>query len=282
MRPRCVRHYRSAAQKRVIDMASLSHVSDLFRLTGQVALVTGAAQGLGWAIAQAMAAHGAAVVLADIQAQACEEAAAVLRAQGHEALALGCDMADAAQVERLVQAASAWRGHVDTLVCNAGVQGPAGPLAQASDADWQRVWDINLRGAARLAQGLIPGMAARGGGSVVLMSSIAGLRGNASIGLYGLSKAALAQLARNLAVEWGPQRVRVNAISPGLIRSPLSTGLMDNAQFMQRRLALTPLRRVGEPHEVAGVAVMLASPAGAFITGQNLVVDGGTLITDGN
>ena len=267
---------------RATDMATLPHATDLFRLTGQVALVTGAAQGLGWAIAGAMAAHGAAVVLADTQVEACEEAAAVLRSQGHEALALGCDMADPDQVARLVHAASAWRGRVDALVCNAGVQGPAGPLAQASDADWQQVWDINLRGVARLAQGLIPGMAAHGGGSVVLMSSIAGLRGNTSIGLYGLSKAALAQLARNLAVEWGPQQVRVNAISPGLIRSPLSTGLMDNAEFMQRRLALSPLRRVGEPHEVAGVAVMLASPAGAFITGQNLVVDGGTLISDGN
>jgi len=114
------------------------------------------------------------------------------------------------------------------------------------------------------------------------MSSIAGLRGNQAIGLYGMSKAALAQLARNLAQEWGPSGVRVNAISPGLIRTSLASGLMDNAEFMQRRLAQTPLRRVGEPHEVAGVAVMLASPAGAFITGQNLVVDGGTLISDGN
>jgi NAD(P)-dependent dehydrogenase (short-subunit alcohol dehydrogenase family) len=113
------------------------------------------------------------------------------------------------------------------------------------------------------------------------MSSIAGLRGNKSIGLYGLTKAAVAQLARNLAVEWGPQGVRVNAISPGLIRTPLASGLLGNDLFMQRRLAMTPLRRVGEPHEVAGIAVMLASRAGGFITGQNLVVDGGTLISDG-
>ena len=141
---------------------------------------------------------------------------------------------------------------------------------------------INLRSAMTLAARLAPQMAARGGGSIVLMASIAGLRGNKSIGLYGLSKAALAQLARNLAVEWGPQGVRVNAISPGLIETPLADGLMRNAAFMQRRLAMTPLRRVGQPHEVAGVAVMLASAAGGFITGQNLVVDGGTLISDGN
>jgi NAD(P)-dependent dehydrogenase (short-subunit alcohol dehydrogenase family) len=100
--------------------------------------------------------------------------------------------------------------------------------------------------------------------------------------LYGLTKAALAQLARNLAVEWGPSGVRVNAISPGLIRTPLSDELMSNTAFMQRRLSMTPLRRVGEAHEIAGVAVMLASRAGAFITGQDIVVDGGTLISDGN
>jgi NAD(P)-dependent dehydrogenase (short-subunit alcohol dehydrogenase family) len=114
------------------------------------------------------------------------------------------------------------------------------------------------------------------------MSSIAGLRGNRAIGLYGLSKAALAQLARNLAVEWGPQGLRVNAVSPGLVRTPLSTQLMADEAFMKRRMQATPLRRVGEPQEIAAVVVMLASPAGGFITGQNLVVDGGTTISDGS
>jgi NAD(P)-dependent dehydrogenase (short-subunit alcohol dehydrogenase family) len=117
---------------------------------------------------------------------------------------------------------------------------------------------------------------------VILTSSIAGLRGNKSIGLYGLSKAGGAELARNLAVEWGPRNVRVNAISPGMIRTEFARPLLDNPEIMTRRLAMTPLRRVGEPDEIAGVAVMLAAPAGAFITGQNLVVDGGTIIGDGN
>jgi NAD(P)-dependent dehydrogenase (short-subunit alcohol dehydrogenase family) len=173
-------------------------------------------------------------------------------------------------------------GEVDVLVCNAGVQGPAAPIAAATDADWQQVMDINLRAAVRLTSRLIPGMAARGEGSVVLMSSIAGLRGNRAIGLYGLSKAALAQLARNLAVEWGPQGVRANAVSPGLIRTPLAEGLLADEAFMARRLQGTPLRRVGEPHEIAGVVVMLASRAGGFVTGHNLVVDGGTTIGDGS
>ena len=171
---------------------------------------------------------------------------------------------------------------MDTLLCNAGIQGPAGPLGQVSDDDWQAVMDTNLRSAVRLCNALAPRMAARGGGSLVLMASIAALRGNRAIGLYGLSKAALAQLARNLAVEWGPANVRANAIAPGLIRTPLADGLLADAAFMARRLQATPLRRVGEPHEVAGLAVLLASRAGAFITGQTLVADGGTLISDGS
>lgn len=250
----------------------------LFDLRGQTALVTGATQGLGWAIAQALAAHGARLLVSDRDAGACARAATALQDQGHTAAPLPADLADAAQVAALCAQA----GAVDVLVCNAGIQGPAGPLAAATDADWQQVLDINLRAAARLSSGLIPAMAHRGGGSVILMSSIAGLRGNRAIGLYGLSKAAIAQLARNLAVEWGPSGVRVNTVSPGLIRTPLAASLLADEDFMQRRLQATPLRRVGDPLEVAGVVLMLASAAGGFITGQNLVVDGGTTISDGS
>ncbi len=250
----------------------------LFDLHGRSALVTGATQGLGLAIAQALAAHGARVLVSDRDTAACTRTAAALREAGHDAQGLAADLAAPAQIAALCQAA----GDIDVLVCNAGIQGPAGPLDQAGDADWQQVLDINLRSAARLCAGLLPGMARRGGGSVVLMSSIAGLRGNRALGLYGLSKAALAQLARNLAVEWGPRQVRVNAVSPGLIHTPLAEGLLQDDAFMARRLQATPLRRVGAPHEVAGVVVMLASAAGAFVTGHNLVVDGGTTISDGS
>lgn len=253
----------------------------LFDLDGKVALVTGAAQGLGWAIASALGAHGAAVVLADRDGDAVRARADTLRQSGVEAVAMVCDVGDADSVSRLCTEALAWRGRVDVLVCNAGIQGPAAPLHEIEDEDWQRVFDVNLRGAARLTGRLAPAMAGQGGGRIVLMSSIAGLRGNRAIGLYGMSKAALAQLARNLAVEWGAHGVCVNAVSPGLIRTPLAEGLLANPAFMQRRLAMTPLRRVGEPAEVAGVVVMLAARAGGFITGQNIVVDGGTLISDG-
>ena len=251
---------------------------DLFDLTGQRVLLTGATGGLGRAIAQAMAARGARVLVSDVDAVACEALAAELSPAG---TALPADLSRPGAARGLAEAALSGGG-VDVLVCNAGVQGPAGPLGDATDADWDHVMDINLRSAVALCTALAPHMARRGGGSIVLMASIAGLRGNRSIGLYGLSKAALAQLARNLAVEWGPQGVRVNAISPGLIDTPLARQPMADADFMRRRLAMTPLRRVGQPGEVAGAAVLLASAAGAFITGHNLVVDGGTLISDGN
>jgi NAD(P)-dependent dehydrogenase (short-subunit alcohol dehydrogenase family) len=260
----------------------LSNLSDLFDLRGRVVLLTGATGGLGMALAQAMAAHGATLLLSDHNAAQCEALAQQFRTDGRQASALPCDLSQHEQVRRLAAAALEVHGCVDILVCNAGIQGPAGPQAAVNAQQWDAVMDVNLRSAATLTSLLIPAMAERGGGSVILMSSIAALRGNKAIGLYGLSKAALAQLARNLAVEWGPRNVRVNAIAPGLIRTPLAAGLLADQAFMTRRMAQTPLRRPGEPHEIAGVAVMLASAAGTFITGQTLVVDGGTTISDGN
>ncbi len=252
----------------------------LFDLTGQVALISGAAGGLGQAIARAFAQHGADVVLAD--RNDCESVADDCRALGRRAHCVNVDLSDAAQVQALCDSALAAFGRVDILVCNAGLQGPAGPLGDVTSTDWNAVFGVNLLSAHSLTSRLVPAMAERGAGSVIMMASIAALRGNKAIGLYGMSKAALSQLARNLAIEWGPNGVRVNAIAPGLIRTPFSTGLMANDAFMQRRIGLTPLRRVGEPDEIAGVAVMLASRAGAFITGQTMVVDGGTLIGDGS
>jgi NAD(P)-dependent dehydrogenase (short-subunit alcohol dehydrogenase family) len=257
-------------------------MSTLFDLQGTVALVTGAAGGLGAAIGAALASHGARVILSDLNAARCEAAADALRGQGWEARALACDMRDPNAIADMAGDAIEVWGRLDTLVCNAAVSGPVGPIGNASGADWDMVMGVNLAAPLKLSAHVIPHMAGRGGGSVVLMSSIAGLRGNGAIGLYGLSKAGLAQLARNLAVEWGPRGVRVNAVSPGLIRTPFATDLLGDDAFMARRLAATPLRRVGEPDEVSGVVVMLASRAGAFITGHNLVIDGGTTVSDGS
>lgn len=173
-------------------------------------------------------------------------------------------------------------GGIDVLVCNAGIAGRAGPFADIDQADYDHVFQLNLHSQVELCNRTLPIIAGRGGGAVVLLSSIAGLRGNGRINAYALAKAGVAQLARNLAVEWGPRGVRVNAISPGFIATDLSAPLLADAAFMARRMAMTPLRRPGTPGEVAGAAVFLASPAGAFVTGHNLVVDGGTVITDGS
>lgn len=257
-------------------------MKNLFDLSGQVALVTGATGGLGREMVAVLAAQGARVIATDHDLARCEALAQELGAQGTTVHALGADLSDADAIDGLVRQAHEREPRIDILVCNAGIQGPAGPLGQVADADWQAVMQINLRSAMHLTASLMPAMAQRRQGSVVLLSSIAGLRGNGAIGLYSLTKAALAALARNLAVQWGPQGVRCNAVSPGLIRTPLATELMANEAFMQRRMQMTPLRRVGEPHEVAGAVAFLASAAGAFVNGHNLVVDGGTTITDGS
>jgi NAD(P)-dependent dehydrogenase (short-subunit alcohol dehydrogenase family) len=257
-------------------------MKDLFSLNGRVVLVTGAAQGLGRAIAEACAAHGADLVLTDRNDAGLSDTVESLRARGSAVYEEVADMQRAEDIARLIEHAFAWRGRIDTLVCNAGIQGPACSLSEISDEDWQRVFEINLHSAVRLCGRVAPRMATAGGGSLVLMSSLSALRGNKSIGLYALSKAALAQLARNLAVEWGPRNVRANAIAPGLIRTALAAPLEADQAFMLRRMQATPLRRMGDPHEIAGLVVLLASRAGAFITGQTLVADGGTLISDGS
>jgi NAD(P)-dependent dehydrogenase (short-subunit alcohol dehydrogenase family) len=257
-------------------------MSTLFNLEGQVALITGATRGIGRAIAARMAEAGAQVIVSSEDVAACETTAAELRASGGKVIGIRCDVSHRNEVEALVARALERHGRVDTLVCNAGIAPHMGPIATASDRDWDLTMTVNLRSVLWLTSLVIPGMAERGGGSVIITSSISGIRGNNAIGLYSLSKAAGAALARNLAVEWGPRNVRVNAISPGLIRTEFARPMLDNAEVMARRLALTPLRRAGEPDEIAGVAVMLAARAGAFITGQNLVVDGGTTIGDGN
>jgi NAD(P)-dependent dehydrogenase (short-subunit alcohol dehydrogenase family) len=255
---------------------------NLFNLEGQVALVTGASRGIGLATALALAEAGAAVVLSSNEPDECEQQSAALRAQGFVAHAVGCDVAQQDKVKALVAATLALCGHIDILVCNAGVAPHMGPLASASDADYDLTMTVNLRSVLWLTRAVIAHMAERKRGSVILMASIAGLRGNKGLGLYGLSKASLMQLARNLAVEWGPHNIRVNTISPGVVRTEFARPLTDQPEVMASRLALTPLRRIAEPHEIAGAALFLASPAGGFVTGHNLVVDGGTTIGDGN
>ena len=251
-------------------------MTPLFDLTGKVALITGSTRGLGLAIAEAMLQHGARVVVSSENAADTAATADRLGATG-----IACDVADDAAVAALVARTTERLGGIDILVSNAGIQG--GAAADPLDMSvFDRVMAVNLRSMVVLTKHALPVMAGRPGASVTLISSLSGLRGNARIEGYAMAKAGVVQLARNLAVQWGPKGVRTNAIAPGLIRTGFADSLLGDAAFMARRMQMTPLRRCGEADEIAGAAVFLASPAGGFVNGHVLVVDGGTVITDGS
>jgi len=256
-------------------------MKNLFDLTGKVALVTGATSGMGKAIAEALGYHGATLIIASNDELACEQVKEEFSKKGITTWAKVCDVSDSDQVKTLVNDALQITGKIDILVSCVGI-GLAGSLENISTQDFSKMMQINLLQALELTQLVIPSMRKNGGGSIIYLSSIASVRGNKSLGLYGITKAGLVQLARNVAVEYGPLNIRANAISPGMIDTPFAKELLSNKDFLEKRLALTPLRRVGLPDEIAGVAVMLASKAGGFITGQNIIVDGGTTISDGN
>ena len=245
----------------------------MFALGGKVAIVTGSTRGIGRSIAEAFVAQGAQVVLSSESAEETKIAADQVGATG-----IACDVTRAADLAALVEATLTVYGGIDILVCNAGI---ADGRNDNSLENFDRVVAVNLRSQVALTNLALPHIAQRRG-SVVLIASIGGIRGNAAVNAYALAKAGVAQLARNIAVQWGPLGVRANAISPGLIRTDLIAQLPQDSEFMQRRMQMTPLRRLGEVAEVAGAAVFLASAAGGFVNGHNLVVDGGTTITDGS
>lgn len=252
--------------------------SSLFDLSGKVALVTGSSRGIGRAVAEAMADAGAKVVISGRKAESCQAAAAELTVRGHDALAVPGNVSSKDDLQRLVDTTLAKWGRIDILVCNAGINPVYGPLTSVSDAAFDKVMGTNVRSTFWLCNMVIPQMAARHDGAVILMASIAGLRGNSVIGTYGISKAAEMQLARNLALEWGPQNIRVNAIAPGIVKTEFARALWEDEERLKRVEAMAPLRRIGEPREIAGIAVFLASAAGTFVTGQTIVADGGVTI----
>lgn len=259
-----------------------ARVSALFDLTGKAAVVTGSSRGLGFEIARAFAEAGARVMISSEDAAACAMAQQSLADLGVAVSWRKCDVTTADDQSSLIEAVIDEFGGLDILVANAGISGPMSGTADIDRQVYSKVMAVNLDSVVRLCDLALPHMRARGGGSIILMASLAALRGNRSLGVYALSKAALAQLARNLAVQQGAENIRANAIAPGFIRTDLAAPLLADAAFMARRMQNTPLRRPGEPFEVAGAAVFLASAAGGFVTGQTLVVDGGTLITDGS
>ena len=250
----------------------------LFSLEGKVALITGSTKGIGKAIAHRMAEQGAKVVISSRNQDACEEVAAELRGQELEAIGVACNINYQEQLENLAKTASSEFGKVDILVCNAALNPFFGPSQEIPDEAFDKVMHANIGSVHRLCKLVIPGMAEAGGGAVIIVSSIGGLKGTDALGAYSISKAADMQIARNLAVEWGPKNVRVNCIAPGLVRTDFARALWENPEIYEATVSKCPLRRIGEPDEIAGAAVLLASDAGSFTTGQTIVIDGGGTI----
>ncbi len=253
-------------------------MKDPFRLDGKVAVITGSSRGIGRSIAETMARLGAKVVVSSRKAEACEEVAAAIKAEGGEAAVIPCNVACKDEVEALVGKTMAQWGQIDILVCNAAVNPAYGPMAELTDDAFDKIMGSNVKSNLWLCNLVMPGMARQGGGAVIIVSSIAGLRASPMIGGYGISKAADFALARNLAVEWGPKNVRINCIAPGLVKTEFARALWENEEMVKRRNAVTPLRRIGEPDEIGPVAAFLAAPASSFITGQIIVADGGITI----
>jgi NAD(P)-dependent dehydrogenase (short-subunit alcohol dehydrogenase family) len=252
--------------------------SNLFSLNGKVALVTGSTRGIGKSIAEELARAGARVSLSSRKAEACEAARADLANQGFEVIAQPCNIARKEDLQALVDATQAKWGGIDIVVSNAASNPYFGPLTGISDEAFDKILANNVKSVLWLAGMTLEGMAKRGGGSFIAVGSIGGLLANTVIGAYGISKAADHHLVRNLAAEWGPRNVRVNAIAPGLVKTEFARALWEDEERAAERIQATPLRRLGEPRDIGGIAVFLASDAAAFITGQCIVADGGVTI----
>jgi NAD(P)-dependent dehydrogenase (short-subunit alcohol dehydrogenase family) len=250
----------------------------IFDLTGKVAVITGSTRGIGKAIAVNMAGHGAKVVISSRKSEACEAVAAEIRAAQGEAMPFACNVGRKQELQALIDATLEHWGQIDVLVCNAAINPYFGPSADIPDEAFDKILATNVRSNHWLCNMVLPHMAARGGGAIVIVSSIAGFVGSTKLGAYGISKAADMQLARNIAVEWGPKNIRINCLAPAVIRTDFARALWSDPAVYERLVRHYPLRRIGEPDEVAGAAVFLASRAGNFITGQTIVIDGGSLV----
>jgi NAD(P)-dependent dehydrogenase (short-subunit alcohol dehydrogenase family) len=246
-----------------------------FDLTGKVAVVTGSSRGIGRSSAELLAKLGAKVVISSRKADACQQVADTINKAGGDAHVIACNISRREEVEALITGATKHYGKVDILVCNAAVNPYYGPLLDIKDEAFDKIMGSNVKSNIWLCAHAIPPMAARGKGVVVIISSIAGLCGSTVLGAYGISKAADFSLCRSLAGEWGPKGVRVNCVAPGLVKTDFARALWEDEARLKQRCAATPLRRIGEPDEIAGAVAYLASDASSFMTGQTIVVDGG-------
>lgn len=250
---------------------------DLFSMKDRVVVVTGSSRGIGRSIVEEMARAGGKVVISSRKIEACNELRDTLRAEGADALAVACNAGRKDELHRLVDATLETYGRIDCVVSNAGINPVYGPLKDLPDEAWDKVMSTNVRSAWQLANMTLPEISRTGGGSFIIVSSISALRAAAGQGAYAISKAAVSHLAVNLASEWGPANIRVNAIAPGLIKTDFARRLWEDQAIGSRIEANTPLRRLGEPVDIGAVAVFLASDASRYITGQTIVVDGGVV-----
>jgi NAD(P)-dependent dehydrogenase (short-subunit alcohol dehydrogenase family) len=250
---------------------------ELFDLTGKTAIVTGSTKGIGKAIAERLAEHGAKVVISSRKAAACDTVAGAINAKHPgAAIAVPANISSKDDLETLVEETRKAFGKIDILVCNAASNPYYGPMSGISDEAFSKILGNNIVSNHWLIHMVAPEMAERKDGAIIIISSIGGIRGSGVLGAYAISKAADMQLARNLAQELSPNNIRVNCIAPGLVKTDFARALWDTKEAENRASFSTPLRRLGEPDDIAGAAVFLASRAGAWTTGQTLVIDGGT------
>ncbi|MDF2234716.1 SDR family oxidoreductase [Albimonas sp. CAU 1670] len=251
----------------------------MFDIKGKVAIVTGSTKGIGLAIAWQFARSGAKVVISSRKADACQKVRDEIADAGFEAIAIPCHIGEREQLENLVAKTVEKWGRVDILVCNAASNPVYGPISELPEAAWDKVMDNNVKSPYILANNIVaPIMAKQGGGSIIMISSIAALRASETLSFYSISKASEAHLAKNLALHWGPKGIRVNAILPGLVKTDFAKALWEDPERLERIENKTPLRRIGQPDDIAGVAHFLAADASAYVTGQLIVADGGETI----
>lgn len=246
-----------------------------FDFTSKVAVITGSSRGIGRSCAELLAKLGAKVVISSRRVDACELVADGIRKAGGAALVIPCNISRCEEIEQLISGSIQHYGKIDILVCNAAVNPHFGPLLDITDEAFVKIMNANVKSNIWLCALTIPVMAVRGNGSVVIISSIGGLHSSTVIGAYEISKAADFALGRSLAGEWGPKGVGVNCVAPGLIKTDFAKALWEDEERLKQRCATTPLRRIGEPDEIAGAVAFLGSDASSFMTGRTIVIDGG-------
>lgn len=248
-------------------------------LEGRVAIITGSSKGIGKSIAQALAEQGAKVVISSRSQEAVDTVASEFKTEGYEAFGIACNIGKADQREQLIQKTIAHYGGIDILVNNAAINPVFGPLENADDEAFDKIMSVNLKAPWVLSNLALPSMKERGGGSIINIASVEALRPGSGLGLYSASKAALVMLTKNQAKEWGQYGVRSNALCPGLIKTKFSAGLWQNEKMLQKLERSIPAGRMGMPNEMSGIVGLLASNAGAYMTGGVYTADGGYMIT---